>query len=57
MLRAMTLPERIVALETKVSDHTQALSDVEHRLRAVERSIYLATGFLTALQLAIKYAL
>ncbi len=45
--------ERIATLENQVS----AIAGIEVRLRSCERSIWLATGFLTAVQLIIKFML
>lgn len=57
----MTLPERVVSLEEQAEACDKKHSDVETRLRRIERSNWYAAGavagVLTLVQLIFKYVL
>lgn len=57
MMRAQTIPERIVHLEVEANGCKEFRTDVEKRLRRIELQIHLATGAVMLLQLVLKFVL
>lgn len=52
---AQTIPERIAVLEEQAEQCAASRSDVEERLRKIERNQWFAAGAIAALQVILKF--